>query len=217
MITREKCVELIDKYVTTPWLKLHMRESEIIRQVVAKRLGEDPEKWGLAGLLHDLDFDYVGKDPQRHVVEFDDILKKENLEVCRDVDEDIYHAIKAHYEENPLVSQKRENSFDYALSASENLSGFLVACALVMPDKKLAGVTVASVLKKYKLPNFAAGAKRASGIRTTRIATTSHPNGSITKKPWLIWQMNSLTMHAARKGCPTRRQHWLATTSAATS
>jgi predicted hydrolase (HD superfamily) len=67
-------MQLIDKYVTTPWLKLHMMESDIIMQAVANRLGEPEEKWGLSGLLHDLDFDYVGKDPSRHVVEFDDIL-----------------------------------------------------------------------------------------------------------------------------------------------
>ena len=74
MITREKCNELLEKYVTTPWLKMHMRESDLIIQAVARRLNEDPEKWGLAGLLHDLDFDYVNKDPQWHVIKFDEIL-----------------------------------------------------------------------------------------------------------------------------------------------
>jgi len=129
-------------------------------QAVAKKLGGDPEKWGLSGLLHDLDFDYVGKDPQRHVVEFDDILAKEGLEVGKDIDEDVYHAIKAHYEENPNVPENRESSLDYALSASENLSGFLVACALVMPDKKIATVTIDTVLKKLKKKEFAKGVRR---------------------------------------------------------
>ncbi len=160
MINREKCMELLNKYVTTPWLKLHMRESEIIMQAVANRLGGHEEKWGLAGLLHDLDFDYVGKDPARHVVEFDDILKKENLEIGKDIDSDVYHAIKAHYEENPRVPENRENSLDYALSASENLSGFLVACALVMPDKKIATVTPDTVLRKLKKKEFAKAVRR---------------------------------------------------------
>lgn len=160
MISRERCMELLDKYVTTPWLKYHMTESDIIMQAVAKRLGEDPEKWGLAGLLHDLDFDYVGKDPVRHVVEFDDILGKESLEIGKDIDDDVYHAIKAHYEDNPRVLQRRENNFDYALSASENLSGFLVACALVQPDKKIASVGVDSVIKKLKKKDFAKAVRR---------------------------------------------------------
>ena len=160
MISRQKCMELLDKYVTTPWLRYHMIESDIIMQAVARKLGEDPEKWGLSGLLHDLDFDYVEKDPIRHVVEFDDILKKEGLEVGRDIDNDVYHAIKAHYEDNPKVNEKRENKLDYALSASENLSGFLVACALVQPDKKIASVGVDSVLKKLKKKDFAKAVRR---------------------------------------------------------
>jgi predicted hydrolase (HD superfamily) len=160
MITRERCMQLLDKYVTTPWLKLHMIESDIIMQAVANRLGEPEEKWGLSGLLHDLDFDYVGKDPARHVVEFDDILKMENLEVGKDIDMDVYHAIKAHYEENPGVPENRESNLDYALSASENLSGFLVACALVMPDKKIATVTSDTVLRKLKKKEFARAVRR---------------------------------------------------------
>jgi predicted hydrolase (HD superfamily) len=160
MITRERCEKLIEKYVTTPWLKLHMKESDIIMQAVANRLGGHEEKWGLAGLLHDLDFDYVGKDPDRHVVEFDDILKMENLEVGKDIDQDVYHAIKAHYEDNPRVSEKRENNLDYDLTASENLSGFLVSCALVMPDKKIASVTSDTVLRKLKKKEFAKAVRR---------------------------------------------------------
>ena len=150
MIQREKALELIEKYVTTPWLKFHMRESEAIMQGVAKELGEDEFKWGISGLLHDLDFDYVGKDPKRHVVEFDNLLEKEGLKIGEDIPEDVYHAIKAHYEEHPDITQKRESNLDYSLSASENLSGFLVACALVQPDKKIKSVQVDSVIKKLK-------------------------------------------------------------------
>lgn len=160
MITREKCNELLEKYVTTPWLKMHMRESDLIMQAVAKRLNEEPEKWGLAGLLHDLDFDYVNKDPQWHVLKFDEILEKEGLKVGIDIDEDVYHAIRAHYEEHPDIKEKRENNLDYALSASENLSGFLVACALVQPDKKIASVEVDSVTKKLKKKDFAKAVRR---------------------------------------------------------
>lgn len=160
MITRERCNELLEKYVTTPWLKMHMRESDLIMQAVAKRLGEDLEKWGLAGLLHDLDFDYVNKDPQWHVIKFDEILEKEGLNVSLDIDEDVYHAIRAHYEEHPDILEKRENNLDYALSASENLSGFLVACALVQPDKKIASVGAESVTKKLKKKDFAKAVRR---------------------------------------------------------
>jgi len=155
MITREKVIELLNKYIQTEWLKLHMRESEVIMRAVAKELGEDEDLWGLSGLLHDIDYDYVDKDPKRHVVEFDNILEMEGLKVGKDIPEGMYHAIKAHYEEHPDIKQKRESKLDYALSASENLSGFLVACALVQPEKKINSVRIESVTKKLKKKDFA--------------------------------------------------------------
>jgi len=160
MISREQAVKLLDKYVITEWLKLHMRESEVIMRGLAKELKENEEEWGLSGLLHDLDFDYVNKDPKRHVVEFDNILEMENLKVGEDIPENMYHAIKSHYEDHPDIKEKRESKMDYALAASENLSGFLVACALVQPDKKIKSVGVDSVIKKLKKKDFAKAVNR---------------------------------------------------------
>ncbi len=160
MLNRNQCVLLLNKYIHTPWLKLHMRESEVIMIALAKRFGEDEQKWGLSGFLHDLDFDYVDKDPNRHVIEFDNILKMEGIEIGKDIPQDVYHAIKAHYAEHPLITQKRESKLDYALSASETLSGFLVACALVQPDKKISSVGVDSVMKKFKKKDFAKSINR---------------------------------------------------------
>jgi predicted hydrolase (HD superfamily) len=155
MINRERVQQLLDKYITTEWLKLHMRESEVIMRKLAKHFGENEELWGISGLLHDLDYDYVKKDPDRHVVEFDKILEMENLEIGKDIPEEMYYAIKSHYEEHPKISQKRESKLDYSLSAAENISGFLVACALVQPDKKISSVGVESVMKKFKKKDFA--------------------------------------------------------------
>lgn len=160
MISREKALELLNTYVKTEWLKLHMRESEIIMIGLAKEFGEDEYTWGLAGLLHDLDFDYVNKDPQRHVLEFDSVLQLEGLNIGDDIPRDVYHAIKAHYESHPKIDEKRESRMDFALSAAENLSGFLVACALVMPDKKIGSVQVESVIKKLKKKDFAKAVSR---------------------------------------------------------
>lgn len=160
MISREEAFKLVEKYVTTPWLKLHMRESEVIMRALARKFGEDENVWGISGLIHDLDYDYVGKDPKRHVVEFDKILEMESLVVGEDIPEEMYHAIKSHYEEHPDIQQKRESKLDYALSASETISGFLVACALVRPDKKISSVDVESVKKKFKKKDFAKAVRR---------------------------------------------------------
>lgn len=160
MLSREECISLLNKYVHTPWLMLHMRESEVIMIALAKKFGEEQWKWGLSGLIHDLDFDYVDKDPSRHVIEFDNILKIEGIEIGKDIPQDVYHAIKSHYAEHPQITQKRESKLDYALSASETLSGFLVACALVQPDKKISSVGVESVMKKFKKKDFAKSINR---------------------------------------------------------
>jgi predicted hydrolase (HD superfamily) len=160
MITRERVLKLMDKYITTEWLRLHMIETEVIMRALAKHFNEDEDLWGISGLLHDIDYDYVKKDPERHVVEFDKILEMENLKVGEDIPQDMYNAIKAHYEEHPKISQKRESNLDYSLTAAENISGFLVACALVQPDKKLSSVGVESVIKKFKKKDFAKAVRR---------------------------------------------------------
>ena len=160
MIGRVHALKLLDKYVSTPWLRLHMIESEAIMKSLAKYFGENEQEWGLAGLLHDLDFDYVQKDPLRHGVEIDNIFKIEGIQVGEDIPESVYHAIKAHCEGNPNILQERESKFDYALSSAETISGFLVACALVQPDKRIKSVNVDSVMKKFKKKDFAKGVDR---------------------------------------------------------
>ena len=160
MIDRVHALKLLDKYVSTPWLRLHMIESEAIMISLARCFGEEEYEWGLAGLLHDLDFDYVCKDALRHGVEIDNIFKTEGIEIGRDIPQSVYHAIKAHCESNPNISQKRESKLDYALSSAETISGFLVACALVQPDKRIKSVNVDSVMKKFKKKDFAKGVNR---------------------------------------------------------
>lgn len=156
MITREQAIELIDKYITTEWLKLHMKESEVIMHTLAEYFNEDKDTWGISGLLHDLDFDYVNKDLNKHGDEIVKILEKENIELP----EEIIHAIRAHNEGSNLIEERRESKLDYALAASENLSGFLVACTLVQPDKKISSLKVESVIKKLKKKDFAKAVNR---------------------------------------------------------
>lgn len=154
-ITRERAQELIDKYIQTDWLKIHMRETEVIMRALAKKLGEDYELWGLTGLLHDLDMDIIDvKDPREHGKKTCEILKKE------DDSKEMLDAIQAHCESLGFLGVQRKTKLDYALAASENLSGFLVACTLVMPDKKIASVKTESVIKKLKKKDFAKNVNR---------------------------------------------------------
>ena len=156
-ITREKAQELLDKHIKTDWIKLHSRESEVIMRALAKKLNEDEDLWGITGLLHDLDYDQIDpNDPKDHGKLTCEILEKE----FKDVPDEMLHAIKSHVEDLGHVNVKRETPFDFALGAAENLSGFLVACALVQPDKKIASVKTESVIKKLKQKSFAAKVSR---------------------------------------------------------
>jgi len=152
-ITRKDAQELIDKYIKTDWIKLHSRESEVIMRALAERIGEDPDLWGLTGLLHDLDYDLIDiENPKDHGQKTCEMLIEKFDEK---VPSEMLHAIRAHTENLGFTNVKRESKLDYALAAAENLSGFLVACALVMPDKRIKTVKVTSVIKKLKKKDFA--------------------------------------------------------------
>jgi len=152
-IKREEAQKLIDKYIKKDWIKLHSRETEVIMRALAKKLGEDTDIWGLTGLLHDLDMDLIDiNDPKDHGQKTCEILVKQ---FDNRIPSEMLHAIRAHCENLGFTDIKRESKLDYALAAAENLSGFLVACALVMPDKKIKSVKPDSVIKKLKKKDFA--------------------------------------------------------------
>lgn len=152
-ITREQALNILDKYVKTDWIKLHSIETEAIMRKLASKLNENEDLWGLTGLLHDTDMDEINvDDPKDHARRTCEILEQE---FGSDATEEMRNAIKAHCENLGHLGVKRESNLDYALAASENISGFLVACALVTPDKKIGSVKTKSVIKKLKKKDFA--------------------------------------------------------------
>ena len=128
---------------------------------LAGRLGQDEEKWKIAGLLHDLDIEMVGNDLNRHGLETEKILKEKG------VDAEIIEAIVMHNEK--ASERKRSNTFQYALAASETITGLIVATALVYPDKKLASVKPKSVVKRMKEKTFAASVNRDNIMECEKI------------------------------------------------
>ena len=111
----------------------------------------DEEEWAVVGLLHDADYELIEKDPTRHT-----LVTAEKLEALG-VSERIIQAIKAHHFG---IKSTRDNILESGVYAVDEMSGLITACALVQPEKKLATVELASVLKKFRQPNFAAGARR---------------------------------------------------------
>jgi hypothetical protein len=151
MLTRDEALSLVKKNVSKRNIVYHMLAVEAIMRNVAKHFGENEEVWGLIGLLHDIDYEKTEATPEKHSLLAEEILKGI-------VPDEIIKSIKTHNFKHTGIMP--ENRMEKALIASDAISGLLVACALVMPSKKLADVKVETVAKKFKDKDFARGAER---------------------------------------------------------
>ncbi|MFQ5713828.1 MAG: HDIG domain-containing metalloprotein [Candidatus Scalinduaceae bacterium] len=149
---REKALQLLSSHLKTENLLKHCLASEAIMRSLAKELNEDIEKWGVAGLLHDLDFEKTKDDPANHTLVSANILEGHGI------DDEIIKAIKGHNAE--ALGINRESKLDFALAAAETVTGLIIATALVYPDKKLKSVKAKSVLKRMKEKAFAKSVNR---------------------------------------------------------
>lgn len=148
---RSEAFELVTARIPQRNLVNHCVAVECIMEALARRFelpDADVARWALAGLLHDLDYAETAEDPARHA-----LVTAEEL--GDSVDAAIVHAILAHAEKAP-----RESLMDKALYAADPTTGFVVAAALVRPDKDLHAVQVSSLLKRWKEKAFARGASR---------------------------------------------------------
>ncbi len=147
---REKALELVEKHVKDKKLFKHLLATEAIMRKLAEHLNENPELWGLTGLLHDIDYEEVEeiKDHGRAAAE---IVEKEGFS------SEIAEAIRRH---NYLVSPPPETPLQIGLVASDAISGLIIAAALMMPDKRLKSVKIKTIKKKFKDKSFARGSNR---------------------------------------------------------
>lgn len=153
--TRDEAWSLLTEYTQGEALRNHARAVEAAMRAYAARLGGDPERWAVTGLLHDFDYERfpsLTEHPFRGV----EILR------ARGVDDDILQAILGHGDHTGVP---RETPMARALFAVDELTGFLTACALVRPGKRLADVPVSSVKKKMKDKAFARGVNREDLVR----------------------------------------------------
>jgi putative nucleotidyltransferase with HDIG domain len=151
LLSRDEALTLVNKHVSKKNVIYHMLAVEAIMRSTARHFGENEEIWGLVGLLHDIDYEKTEQTPEKHGLVTEEILK--GL-----ASEDVLRAIKTHNVKYLGVTP--ESRMEKALIAADAVSGLLVACALVMPSKKLADVKVETVAKKFKDKDFARGAER---------------------------------------------------------
>lgn len=150
-MTRQEAWELVKKNVKNKNLRKHMLAVEAVLRRLAAHFQEDEELWGLAGLLHDIDYDQTADDAARHSQVGADMLAELGLS------EELVYAVRAHNEYHGLP---RNTRLDKALYAADPLTGLIVASALIHPDKKLAAINTEFVLNRFKEKSFARGANR---------------------------------------------------------
>lgn len=150
-MTREEAYKLLNANLKNNNLIKHSLAVEAIMKGLAVKLGENIDKFGLAGLLHDIDYEFTAKEPSKHSIIGADMLKEAGVE------EEIVHAVLTH---NDYHGIERETVLDKALFCADPVSGLITAAALIRPEKKLACVTVEFLKKKYADKAFAKGANR---------------------------------------------------------
>ena len=151
-ISRETSEALLRQHTKAENLIKHCLATEAIMRALARRLGQDAEAWGTAGLLHDLDFEETKDAPQRHGLRTAEILQSQGASP------QVIEAIKSHNAE--ALGMVRSTQFGHALSAAETITGMIVATALVHPDKRLASVKPSSITKRMKKKDFARAVNR---------------------------------------------------------
>lgn len=160
MLTRDDAWSLLCEWTPSPKLRIHARAVELVMRDLGEKLGADPERFGLAGLLHDADYDQW---PEEHPARIVAWLRERG-------EADLAHAISAHYTKWGVPY---ESLLDKALLASDEITGFCMAVALVRPERT-EGIKPSSVKKKLKDKAFAAGVDRfevAEGFRLLVEAT----------------------------------------------
>jgi putative nucleotidyltransferase with HDIG domain len=150
MVTRDSAWELLQQYTKSESLRKHALAVEILLRAYAGKLGEDPELWGLVGLLHDFDYEMYPVFPD-HPTKGAAILREQGYP------EEIIYAISSHVDAMKLP---RNSQLCKALFACDELAGFLIAAALVRPGKSIIGMETRSVKKKLKDKAFARSVSR---------------------------------------------------------
>jgi putative nucleotidyltransferase with HDIG domain len=150
-MTREQGLKLLKQNIQNQNLIKHCLAVEAIMLALSRHFGEDAEKWGLTGLLHDIDYEKVKDDLSQHSLVGSQML--EDL----GVDKDICQAVKVHNEAHGIPPK---TLLEKALFVTDPLTGLIVAATLVLPSKKIADLTPENILNRFKEKAFARGANR---------------------------------------------------------
>jgi putative nucleotidyltransferase with HDIG domain len=149
--TREAALALLKQYNKNESLIKHAMAVEGVMRYIARKRGEDEEKWGVIGLIHDLDYEQF---PDQHCKKTEEILKENNWPA------EYIRAVVSHGW-GICSDVKPESDMEKVLYAIDELTGLVVTSALVRPSKSVMDMKAKSVKKKWKQKQFAAGVDRS--------------------------------------------------------
>lgn len=149
-LTRDEALALLKEYNESDALVKHGLAVEGVMRHFARKYGEDEEKWGIVGLLHDLDYE---KYPDQHCVKVQEIMQE------RDIDPEIIRAVASHGY-GICVDIEPQSQMEKVLYTIDELTGLVNATAIMRPSKSVLDLETKSVKKKFKSKGFAAGVDR---------------------------------------------------------
>jgi lysyl-tRNA synthetase, class II len=155
LITKDQAKEILHRNTQNLNLRRHMYAVGFAMRALAEKLGGDPEVWEVLGLLHDADWELTKETPDQHTVRTLTWLKEMGI-----TEGPLVHALMSHNSRHTHLSEL-EGIMEWSLETVDELTGFIVAVTLIRPEKKLASVTVESVMKKWKSKEFAAAVDRS--------------------------------------------------------
>lgn len=150
MLTRDEALAFLKEYNESDALVKHGLAVEGVMRHFARKYGEDEEKWGIVGLLHDLDYE---KYPDQHCVKVQEIMQE------RDIDPEIIRAVASHGY-GICVDIEPKSQMEKVLYTIDELTGLVNATAIMRPSKSVLDLETKSVKKKFKSKGFAAGVDR---------------------------------------------------------
>lgn len=148
-LTRDKAIELLNTHIQNENLRRHCLSVGVVMKALAQKLGGDPEAWEILGIIHDSDWEECKDTPEKHTV----------LTLERISDERFTHALKSHNRHFTKLGEL-EGPMEWSLECCDELTGFIVASTLVLPSRKIADLTVESILKKFPKKEFAKAVSR---------------------------------------------------------
>ena len=148
-MNRDEALELVKSHLKNKNLVKHCLAVEACMKAMARKLGQGEETWGLAGILHDLDYEITEKSPELHTTETVKILEEKGIEAG------IIRTVRAH-----AGQVECQNEMEWSIFSIDPLTGLIIAATLMHPSKKLKEVDLPFVKRRYKEKSFARGARR---------------------------------------------------------